>query len=128
MTLYTVEGETRPLDEYTDALRNSLQVDTSWSFTPDHQFVGLNIEDNSACDPAIDASAYRAALDTYNEDYELAAYVMDQLSGTCDALDVNADRVDAMMLRQELMEKNAVLEGIILDSSVFGTVDEALAA
>lgn len=128
MTLYTVDGATKPLDEYEDDLRTLVGVDTSWSFTPDHQFVGLNIEDNSACDPAIDASAYRAALDTYNEDYELAAYVMDQLSETCDALDVNADRVDAMTLRQELMEKNAVLEGIILDSSVFGTVDEALAA
>lgn len=41
-------------------------------------------------------------------------YVMDLLSDSCDALDLNADRIQAMMLRQELVDKNAVLESIIL--------------
>ena len=76
----------------------------------------------------IDASAYRAALDTYNMDLALSMYVMTQLADSCGALDINADRVAAMMLRDEIEDKNAVLEQIVLQGfGATGTIEQILA-
>ena len=55
-------------------------------------------------------------------------YVMDLLSDSCDTLDINADRIQAMMLRQELVDKNAVLESIILEASFLTSIDDILAS
>ena len=55
-------------------------------------------------------------------------YVMDLLSDSCDTLDLNADRIQAMMLRQELVDKNAVLESIILEASFLNSIDDILAS